>query len=274
MNAAPYSSGCGVEIADIDLGNLSSEQAVALQQALFEHGVLFVRGQDLSPEGHLRLAGQIGSIVLNKFFQHLPEYSDIAEVRKEKEQRANIGGGWHADHSYDEIPALGSILVARELPESGGDTLFANMYAAYDGLSPGMQQMLEGLRAVHSSEHLYGPAGVYQKTDLSPLLQGKDLVSNAVHPAVIRHPETGRKALYVNPGHCVQFEGWRRSESQPLLRQLYEHATQPQFTCRFRWQPGDVAIWDNRCSWHYAINDYHGQKRLMHRITIAGSALS
>jgi taurine dioxygenase len=274
MQVQRYSSGCGAVVSGIDLAAFSDGEQHALRKLLLEHGVLFFVDQKLSPEDHITFARRFGSIVVNKFFPENSLHPEIAEVRKEKEQRTNIGGGWHADHSYDEAPALGSILVARELPEAGGDTLFANLFAAYDALSDGLKRTLGSLRAKHSNHHLYGAEGIYRKTDLASQLKSEAGAGDAVHPVVITHPESGRKALYVNPGHTLHFEGWTRAESQPLLQYLYQHATQPEFTCRYRWSPGSVAFWDNRCTWHYAINDYHGSRRLMHRITLAGTTLS
>ncbi len=274
MQVTRYSSGCGAVVSDIDLAHLSDDELAALRKAFLEHGVLFFIDQKLTPEDHIAFARRFGSIVVNKFFPENTEHPEIAEVRKEKEQRTNIGGGWHADHSYDAEPALGSILVARELPEAGGDTMFANAMAAYDALSDGLKRTLGTLRALHSNRHLYGAQGIYRKTDLASQLKGEEGVGDATHPVVITHPESGRKALYVNPGHTLHFEGWTPAESQPLLQYLYQHVTKPEFTCRYRWSPGSVAFWDNRSSWHYAINDYHGSRRLMHRITLAGTALS
>lgn len=274
MQVRRYSSGCGALVTGIDLAHFDEAEKHELWKAFLEHGVLFFADQKLTPEDHIAFARRLGSIVINKFFPENAQHPEIAEVRKEKEQRTNIGGGWHADHSYDEAPALGSILVARELPEAGGDTMFANMYAAYDALSDGLKRTLGTLRALHSNRHLYGAQGIYRKSDLGPQLKGEEGVGDAWHPAVITHPESGRKALYVNPGHTLHFEGWSAPESQALLSYLYAHATRPEFTCRFRWAPGSVAFWDNRCSWHYAINDYHGSRRLMHRITLAGAPLA
>jgi len=164
--------------------------------------------------------------------------------------------------------------VARTLPKTGGDTQFANLAAAYDALPEDLKNRIENLRAVHSNTHLYGENGLYRLTDLSEQLGGMDRVGDATHPVVIIHPESGRKVLYVNPGHTIQFEGWDFTESRALLDELYEHVVQPQFTCSFNWLPGSVTFWDNRCTWHQANNDYQGQVRLMHRITLAGSALT
>jgi len=274
MKVTRYSEGCGVLISDIQLADLSDTQLADLRTIFAEHGLLFFRDQDFSPQDHLQFAQRFGSIVVNKFFRATEEFPEIAEVRKEKDQHTNIGGGWHTDHSYDDIPAMGSILVARKLPETGGDTQFANLANAYDALSPKLKSLIENLRAVHSNKHLYGENGLYRMTDLAEHLGGMDRVGDATHPVVIIHPESGRKVLYVNPGHTIQFEGWDFTESRNLLDELYAHVTQPQFTCSFKWCPGSVTFWDNRCTWHQANNDYQGQARLMHRITLAGSALT
>ncbi len=170
-------------------------------------------------------------------------------------------------------PAMGSILLARKTPPSGGDTLFASLAAAYDSLSDGLKATLDGLRAVHSADHIYGHDGVYSKTDQASDLKGHDIHTHAVHPAVIRHPVTARKILYVNPAFTLHFEGWSRDESLPLLNHLYTVAMRDEFHCRLEWRPGSIAIWDNRSTWHYAMNDYHGHARVMHRITISGEAL-
>lgn len=265
------SGGCGAEVLGVDLRHLTNSQMEAVRQAYTDHGVIFFRDQSLTPDDHIAFARRWGDIVVNKFFTP-SENPLIAEVRKEKEQTTNIGGGWHTDHSYDVEPAMGSILVARDLPEEGGDTLFANMYAAYDALSPGLKATLENMRAVHSNAHVFGAVSVYKGTDAK--FRNENLVSDATHPVVITHPASGRKALYVNPGFTVQFEGWTLQESRPLLDFLFAHATKPEFTCRFRWSSGSVAFWDNRATWHYAANDYQGHRRLMHRITIAGGPLN
>ncbi len=273
MDITPYAAGCGALVSNIQLAHVGDDELAQLRDAFSSHGLLFFRDQQLSEEEHLAFARRWGNIVLNKFFKPAEGFPDIAEVRKEKHQEMNIGGGWHADHSYDEEPALGSILVARALPDAGGDTCFADLANAFDALSPGLQKTLEGLRAVHSNEHLYGEDGFYHKTDLSEQLGGMDRVGGAVHPIVIRHPDSGRKVLFVNPGHTIGIEGWSNEESFALLNFLYAHAEQDAFTCRFNWLPGSVAFWDNRRTWHLAQNDYPGQFRLMHRITLEGAPL-
>ena len=273
MNTTLFSPGCGVEVTGIQLATVSDAQLEDLRGAFTEQGLLFFRDQQLSPEDHLAFANRFGEIVRNKFFRPVPGYPDIAEVRKEKNQQTNIGGGWHTDHSYDAEPALGSILVARQLPANGGDTWFANLRAAYDALSPERQNLLAPLRAVHSNVHIYGRDGYYRGTDLAGQLGGVDSVGEAVHPVVITHPRSGHRVLYVNPAHTIRIEGWSEADSKLLLDELYAHVDQPQFTCQFNWLPGSVAFWDNRSTWHFAQNDYQGESRLMHRITLAGSAL-
>lgn len=258
----------------MDLAGCDGTSLDAVRDALREHGVLIFRDQALSPDDHLAFARRFGEIVVNKFFPESGVHAEIAEVRKEKDQQMNIGGGWHADHSYDEAPALGSILVARELPPSGGRTHFADLAAAYDSLSSGLKRTLESLRAVHSNRHLYGENGIYRKTDLASQLGGEDRVGDAIHPVVIRHPESGRKVLYVNPGHTIQIEDWTVPESRALLDFLFDHVKGSGCTTTLEWEPGTVAFWDNRRSWHLADNDYHGHRRLMHRITLAGGPLS
>ncbi|MDE0876959.1 MAG: TauD/TfdA family dioxygenase [Porticoccaceae bacterium] len=274
MKITAFSEGCGAVVTDLQLANLTNDALVELRGVFAEYGLLFFRNQDLTPDQHLEFSERFGRIVINKFFKPTTEFPQIAEVRKEKTQQTNIGGGWHTDHSYDAIPAMGSILVARTLPKTGGDTQFANLAAAYDALSEDLKKRIENLRAVHSNTHLYGENGLYRLTDLSEQLGGMDRVGDATHPVVIIHPESGRKVLYVNPGHTIQFEGWDFTTSRALLDELYKHVVQPQFTCSFNWLPGSVTFWDNRCTWHQANNDYQGQARLMHRITLAGSALT
>ncbi len=269
-------SGCGAEISGIDLADeIGNSQWQAVRQAFVDHGVIFFRDQKLTPEQHLAFARRWGRIDVNRFFTPVPDHPEIAEVRKEKEQRKNIGGGWHTDHSYDAEPAMGSILVARELPEEGGDTLFASMYAAYEALSDGLKQTLLNLRAVHSAEQAFGAKAAEHRYegDIQRFANPHLATGEVSHPVVIRHPESGRPALYVNRAFTLRFEGWTAEESRPLLEHLYQHAVRPEFTCRFRWLPGSVAFWDNRCTQHYAANDYHGERRLMHRITVAGTAL-
>ncbi len=277
ISATPLSPALGAEIGGIDIAaGIDDAQFAELRQAFIDYGVIFLRDQEITPDQHVAFAERWGRININRFFRPVDSHPMIAEVRKEPEQKTNIGSIWHTDHSYDQIPALGSILYAREVPSVGGDTLFASMYEAHDALSDGLRRMLSKMRAEHSSRHVFGETA-YVDTDPEDL--GGRLgntaaaTQDALHPVIIRHPLSGRPALYVNSDFTVRFEGWTQEESQPLLDYLYAHASRHEFTCRFRWHKGSMAIWDNRATHHLALNDYHGERRLMHRITIEGEAL-
>jgi len=270
----PTSGALGAVIEGIDLSQPLADAAVAeMRNALNEHGVIFFRDQKLTPEQHIAFAERFGEIDINRFFKATSGYPQIAEVRKEPGQKTNIGGDWHTDHSYDQIPALGSILLARDTPTRGGDTVFACMNRAYEALSDGLKSVLEGLQAVHSSRHVFGDKSAYAKDSDGRLGNAGAATQDAVHPVVLRHPESGKKILFVNPGFTTQFVGWTPRESAPLLSYLYAHASRPEFQYRFQWGEGSIAFWDNRSTWHYAVNDYDGERRLMHRITIGGSPL-
>ena len=274
FDVRPTSGAVGAEILGVDLAKpLTPSEADEIRGALFEHGVIFFRDQRLTPEQHIAFAGSIAPININRFFKAVEGHPEIAEVRKEPDQKRNIGGGWHTDHSYDQVPALGSVLLAREVPPRGGDTMFASMALAYEALSDGLKRTLEGMRAVHSSRHVFGATAQYARDTVGRIGNAELATQDAIHPVVIRHPGTQRKTLYVNPGFTTHFEGWTAQESKPLLDYLYAHAAQPQFQTRFQWREGSIAFWDNRATWHLAINDYHGERRLMHRITLDGVPL-
>lgn len=264
--------GCGAMVHDVDLSRVDAKMADILREALFEHGVLFFRGQTLSRQQHLDLARAFAPIDVNRFFPADPEWPEIAKVEKTKDQTSNIGGGWHTDHSYDAEPALGSILVARDLPPSGGDTLFADMYAAWESLSPELQDRVRHMKAIHSTAHVFGEGGAYANSDQDALSGSRDL-PETVHPVVIKHPGSGKPVLYVNPAFTTGFVGLSKEEGQELLYQLLPNAIAKERTYAFQWEPGSVAIWDNRATWHFAKNDYHGHYRLMHRVTMAGVPL-
>jgi taurine dioxygenase len=277
VHVNPVTPVLGAEIGGVDLSRpLSGPVLEEIKRAFVEFGVIFFRDQKLTPEQQIAFAEHFGRIDINRFFKAVDGYPQIAEVRKEAAQKSNIGGSWHTDHSYDQIPAKGSMLYARELPPVGGDTLFSSMYAAFEALSPGLQKTLEGLKALHSSRHAFGASAKrLAESDLHGRIGNPELaIQDAIHPVVITHPEAGRKALYVNSGFTVRIEGWSDEESEALLGYLYRHAVRPEFTARFRWQPGSLAFWDNRSTWHLALNDYAGHRRLLHRITIEGSPLS
>ncbi|WP_435201848.1 TauD/TfdA dioxygenase family protein [Qipengyuania sp. 902] len=275
MEMVPLAPKCGVEITGVRLSEAEGDTLDAIRTAIYEHGVALFRGQDdFTPEAHIAFARRWGGIDINNYFPLTDEHPEIAVVRKAADQQTNIGGDWHTDHSYDQVPAMGSILVARTLPPSGGDTLFAHMGAAYDALPEDLTQEIEGLEAFHTADHIYKADGLYAKTDMGRELRGHDLKTGATHPVVIRHPVTGRKLLYVNRAFTVNLVGKTREESLPLLTRLYAEALAADNTCRVRWEPGAVAIWDNRTTWHNALNDYQGHAREMHRITLSGEALA
>lgn len=266
----------GAEIEDVDLSApLSDAEFSQIRQAFYRYQVVFFRDQRLTPEEHIEFAERWGRININRFFGAVPGYPMIAEIRKEPEQRQNIGQCWHTDHSYDAEPAFTSILYAKVVPDHGGATLFASMIAAYDALPDGLKKMLAGLRAKHSSRHAFGDGTQTLETRRDGRISHPErAVQDAVHPVVVIHPANGRRALYVNPDFTVSFEGWTQEESKSLLEYLYRHASQPCFTCHLSWAEGTLAMWDNRATWHRAANDYNGQRRLMHRITVEGEPLS
>ena len=273
----PLGGALGAEISGIDLNEaISDEQLTEVRQVFGQYAVIFFRNQNLTPENEIRFAKRWGEINTNRFFSSVEGYPQIALVVKEPDQQNNIGGSWHTDHSYDIAPALGSMLFAHEVPISGGDTVFASMYKAYETLSDGLKSTLSNLRARHSSVHVFGAARAANGNDdtVGRIKNPEAATQEAIHPVVINHPETGRRSLYVNPGFTLGFEGWSDEESKPLLEYLYAHAARPEFTCRFQWKAGSIAFWDNRATWHLAVNDYQGHRRMMHRITIEGIPLS
>jgi len=260
----------GAEIHGVDLGrDLDPALAHQIRNVFLEHQVIFFRDQELSPEQFLRFAQAMGQPVEYPFVQGLAGFPVIIAVKKLEHERTNFGGIWHSDTTYLEQPPMGSMLLAREVPPFGGDTLFASQTAAYEALSEGMRKLLDPLRAISSS----AKADVSKTREDRIASDGradarKDYVAS--HPVVRTHPETGRKALYVNVAHTVRFDGMTEEESTPLLEFLYRHQVKPEFTCRFAWRPGSLAFWDNRCAQHNPVNDYHGHRRVMHRITLAG----
>ena len=217
----------GAFITDVDLADFDDRALTEMRAAFARHGVLFFRDQNLTPEQHIAFAERWGEININRFFAAVPEYPQIAEVVKEPDQALNIGGGWHTDHSYDEVPALGSMLYAKEVPPEGGDTLFANTCRAYDTLSDGLQETLDGLQAWHSSRHAFGPNAAYADAFKGRFGNAEEATQDVVHPVVITHPLSGRKSLYVNPGFTRHFDGWTVEESEPLLQYLYKHVARP-----------------------------------------------
>ena len=262
MQVRRIAGALGAEILGVDLSKSFSEKD--LRKVWLEHGVIFFRDQKLDPAQFMAFARRFGKPIEYPFVKGLDGFPEVIEVKKLEHERHNFGGIWHSDTAYLKEPPMGSMLLAREIPPYGGDTEFASMYAAYEALSDGMKRLLDGMYAVNASS----------KADVTRTREDRvkeySQHYEAEHPVVRTHPETGRKALYVNRGHTVRFRGMTETESAPLLEFLFQHQVKPEFTCRFVWQVGSLAFWDNRCTQHNPINDYHGFRRVMHRITLAG----
>jgi len=270
LEIRPIAGALGAEIGGIDLAeDLDGGTIAAIRRAWLDHLVIFFREQRLAPERFLDFARRFGEVIEYPFIKGIDGFPEITPVVKLEHETVNFGGLWHTDTAYLEYPPMGTMLIAREVPPFGGDTLFANMYLAYETLSPGLQRLLDGLVAVNTSA----------KADVTKTREDRirDAAKTnakreyaAEHPVVRTHPETGRKALYVNGGHTVRFKDMTEAESTPLLQYLFTHQQRPEFTCRFHWDLGSIAFWDNRCTQHNPINDYHGHRRVMHRVTLAG----
>jgi taurine dioxygenase len=270
IEVRPLAGALGAEIFGVELAaDLSEEVVAAIRRVWLEHLVVFFRDQPLPPDRFLQFARRFGQVIEYPFIKGIEGFPEITPVIKLETETVNFGGLWHSDTAYLDEPPMATMLIAREVPPLGGDTLFASMYLAYETLSEGMKRLLHGLVAVNSS----AKADV-TRTREDRMRDGarpeakKQFV--AEHPVVRTHPETGRKALYVNCGHTVRFKDMTEEESAPILNYLFQHLPRPEFTCRFRWQPGSIALWDNRCTQHNPINDYHGFRRVMHRVTLAG----
>lgn len=270
MNVHRIAGALGAELDGVDLAQpLSPDLAGDIRAALLEHQVIFFRDQPLTPSQFMQFAHAMGEPIEYPFVRGLDGYPCVIEVKKLEHERVNFGGIWHSDTTYLERPPMGSMLLAREVPPYGGDTLFASQYLAWDALSATMQNLLDGLTGISSS----AKADVSRTREDRRKTDGRDAAPaeiSAEHPVVRTHPETGRKALYVNIAHTTGIKGMTAEESAPLLEFLFAHQIRPEFTCRFSWQQGSLAFWDNRCVQHNPVNDYHGHRRVMHRITLAG----
>jgi taurine dioxygenase len=269
MEVRRLSGALGAEIHGVDLKkNLTDETVAQIRRTFLEHLVIFFHDQALTPAQFMAFARRLGKPIEYPFVKGIEGFPEVIEVKKLEHERHNFGGIWHSDTAYLAEPPMGSMLLAREVPPQGGDTEFANQYLAFESLSEALKKILERLVAINSSA----------KADVSRTREdrikeqgGESQEFIGKHPVVRTHPETGRKALYVNTAHTVSFDGMTEEESAPLLQFLFRHQVKPEFTCRFRWRAGSLAFWDNRCTQHNPINDYHGHRRMMHRITLAGS---
>ena len=255
----------GAEVSCISaLDRVSDREIAQLRSLWLEHLVLFFRDADLEPEQFLAFARRFGEPMEYPFLKDLEGVPFVTEVIKREHETANFGGVWHSDTSYLPEPPMATMLIARVVPPFGGDTLFANGYLAYETLSSGMKRILDSAVAVYASS---APDAVRTRENVNKN-PAKTFISE--HPVVRTHPETGRKSLYVNPAHTVRFNDMTEEESAPILRYLFSHQVLPEFTCRFAWTEGALALWDNRCALHNPINDYQGHARVMHRVTLKG----
>ena len=269
IEVRPYASALGAEIIGVDLAQpLDDGSWEVIRDAFHKHLVIFFRDQHMTSEQQVNFSKRFGELEPYPYFHGIEGFPELIDIVKMPDEIQNFGAGWHVDMSFRERPPLGAVLYGIEVPPVGGDTMFANMYAAYEALSPGMQRMLRGLRAVNSSA--LADVSKTREDRIRDAGTNHDREFESVHPVVRTHPETGRKGLYVNVAHTARFTGMTEEESKPLLRFLFEHSVRPEFTCRFRWQVGSLALWDNRCAMHNPINDYQGYTRTMHRITLAG----
>ncbi len=271
ITVSPIAGSLGAEIDGVGLADDLDDEAIAeIRRAWLEHLVVFFRDQKLTSVQFLAFARRFGTPAEYPFVPGLDGYPKIIAVTKLPHETLNFGGIWHSDTAYLAEPPMATMLLAREVPPAGGDTLYANMYAAYEALSPAMQEMLESLRGVNSSALADVSKTREDRIRDAEAADDANRVYEAVHPIVRTHPETGRKALYLNIAHTARFDGMTEEESRPLLQWLFRHQVRPEFTCRFRWQVGSLAMWDNRCAQHNPVNDYHGWLRVMHRITLQG----
>ncbi len=270
MKVQKIAGSLGAEITGVDLSQgVSAALAQEIRAVFLEHLVIFFRDQHLSTSQFMALAQSMGEPVEYPFVKGLEGYPKVIEVKKLEHERHNFGGIWHSDTTYLPQPPMGSMLYAQVLPPHGGDTIFANQYQAYDELSDEIKQTIEGLKGISSS----AKADVSKTREDRLKTDAKEAKPSSIeshHPVVRTHPETGRKALYVNVAHTAGIVGMPPEQSEPLLQHLFQHQIKPEYTCRFQWRPGSLAFWDNRCALHNPVNDYHGHRRIMHRITLAG----
>ncbi len=261
IDVNPLSGSLGAEIRGLDLADVDPAEFAAIQSAFLEHHVLAFRDQKLTPEQQIAFGRRWGELSIHPIVPHLDGHPEIVPITNSGKKRS-LTEIWHSDVSFDPTPPKASGLLVVEVPPFGGDTLFANQHLAYDRLSGGMKAMLSGLRAIHSGAGLgaaMGKAETWRE-------------HGQVHPVVRTHPETGRPALYVNPGFTVAFEDMTIAESKPLLDLLHAAGHAPDVCYRHRWQPGDLVMWDNRSVQHHAVHDHGDAIRTMHRITIIGDA--
>ena len=270
ISVTPITPAIGAEIGGVDIAlDLPDATVAEIRHAFLTYLVIFFRDQSLTPDRVVAFARRFGDIGYYPFVAGMPGHPEVVEVIKKEDETINFGGLWHTDTSYLGKPPLGSVLYAKEVPEVGGDTLFANMYLAYEALSDGLQQLLQGLKGVSSADKPDAAVTRVHHIAERPKEAG-DIATTNAHPIVRTHPESKRRALYCSDAHTVTIDGMTAEESRPLLEYLYAVQQREEFCCRFHWRPGSVAFWDNRCTQHNALNDYHGHRRVMYRVTLEG----
>jgi taurine dioxygenase len=266
----------GAEVRGVDLSqDVSNDVLAEIRAALLDNLVIAIRDQDITPAQQLAFARRWGDIHLHPYMEGMPDHPEILAIIKRPSDTKNFGGSWHTDQMFSPAPAMGTMLYAKEVPSAGGDTMFTNQYLAYETLSDTMKALASQLRTVCAGDNFKSAGGRSRKErygrDISEM-KVKDpgnVQTTSVHPLVRTHPETGRKALYIG-GHVQRFDGMTDEESQPLIDFFMKHSIRPEFTCRVRWQTGTLTFWDNRCTQHFAVNDYPAESRVMHRITVCG----
>jgi taurine dioxygenase len=275
IDVRPIAGALGAELHGVDLAHMSDADFDDVHEAFLAHQVVFFRDQTMTPAEQVGLARRFGDIHLHPYMEGLPGQPEVLEIIKREDDKTNFGGTWHTDQAFSPRPALCTLLYAKETPTFGGDTMFTNMYLAYEALSDTMKQTLAPLKGLFLGDRSAAAGGPSRKEKyagqgaMRPKDPFADEGTHAEHPLVRTHPETGRKSLFLS-SHTVKIVGMTSEESAPILGFLRQHAVRPEFTCRFRWEPGSFAIWDDRCTQHFALNDYNGQRRVMHRITVRG----
>ena len=274
LEVKPLAGAMGAEILGIDLcQDLSNETFATIHQAFLDYQVIFFRDQNLNQDDQLKFTSRFGKPDRHPIVVGMSDNPDVIKVVKPAGESASFGTGWHTDNTFFPNPSMATCLFGEEVPPYGGDTLWSNQYLAYEGLSEGLKITLSGLKAVHTAGRAFDPQLTKEKYEGKHSLKyvmSDTLNDEVVHPVIRTHPETGRKCLFVNPMFTIRFDGWSEAESRPLLNYLYEVAVKPDYTCRFRWENGSMALWDNRCTQHYAMDDYQEFRRVMYRVTLEG----
>jgi taurine dioxygenase len=271
----PLTGALGAEVEGVSLASpLADEVFAEVHRAFLDFGVLCFRDQDLPPERHLAFARRFGAPEVHPIVEGTEAHPEVVRVFKPAGESASFGVGWHSDNSFFERPSLGTVLYGVTIPPVGGDTLFASTERAWEALSSAFQERLLGLRAVHSASRTYDPrvtgTAKYEGGAAMRYRWSDAVTAEVEHPVVRTHPETGRRGLYVNPMFTLRLVGMTEAESEAILGLLFAHVARPDFQCRVRWAPRSVVMWDNRSTWHYALDDYREYDRLMFRVTVSG----